>query len=562
MVSSGCSGSAGGNGNGNNNNNNNNNNVDDINVNNNNNNNDDGMHDGCSADSLDVHSSEDQRYKPLLEAIKTGDYDGFEFAVDKCGGEALSFRDEWGYTPAHWAALYGNAEVLRYLVARGVTVDMSCYGIQGSKPVHWACRKGHTAAVQVLLQAGVNPNVSDFKGLTPLMTASMFGKTSTASFLLGMGALHHLTDINGDTALHWASYKGHPELIRLLLYSGADLTKADNFGSTPLHLAALSGSAKCVEILCQNSQISLQPRDKNGKTPLGLAVNHRYEDIAGLLNREIKKRKKWMVPLHKALNAIFGSSAYSKGPLLLFLCSFLIWWYPLYIYRVVPATWNLTRGCHYTYLAWNIFMWICWITTKHSDPGFLPIDSGSYIQTIRQLPFYPCDMGTKRDILSRLCHTCRCVRPLRAKHCRLCNRCVQHFDHHCQFVINCIGLSNRSWFFWFVISLAMNCSYVIYLVCCTINVDGFNVFYVLALLQAFAFGVLSWALTATICINALMNLTRNEMINHKKYTYLKNSRGKYYNPFSRGIVINVLEFFGCTQNRNNYEGDIYNCSYD
>lgn len=105
----------------------------------------------------------------------------------------------------------------------------------------------------------MNPNVSDFKGLTPLMTASMFGKTSTASFLLGMGALHHLTDINGDTALHWASYKGHPELIRLLLYSGADLTKADNFGSTPLHLAALSGNAKCVQILCQNVSEKAHP---------------------------------------------------------------------------------------------------------------------------------------------------------------------------------------------------------------------------------------------------------------------------------------------------------------
>lgn len=101
-------------------------------------------------------------------------------------------------------------------------------------------------------KAGVNPNVSDFKGLTPLMTASMFGKTSTASFLLGMGASHHLTDINGDTALHWASYKGHAELIRLLLYSGADVTKADNFGSTPLHLAVLSGNAKCVKTLCHN----------------------------------------------------------------------------------------------------------------------------------------------------------------------------------------------------------------------------------------------------------------------------------------------------------------------
>jgi len=47
--------------------------------------------------------------------------------------------------------------------------------------------------------------------------------------------------------------------------------------------------------------MSLQPRDKNGKTPLGLAVNHGYEDIAGLLDAEIKKRKEWMVPVHGAL---------------------------------------------------------------------------------------------------------------------------------------------------------------------------------------------------------------------------------------------------------------------
>lgn len=57
-------------------------------------------------------------------------------------------------------------------------------------------------------------------------------------------------------------------------------------------------------------------------------------------------------------------------------------------FQVIPATWNLTRGCHYTYLAWNVFMWICWLTTKHVDPGYLPIDSGSYIQTIRQVERY------------------------------------------------------------------------------------------------------------------------------------------------------------------------------
>lgn len=46
-------------------------------------------------------------------------------------------------------------------------------------------------------------------------------------------------------------------------------------------------------------------------------------------------------------------------------------------------------------------------------------------------------------------------------------------------------------------------------------------------------------------LHACMNLTTNEMFNYKRYPYLRDKRGRYFNPFSRGPILNLLEFFVC-----------------
>lgn len=225
----------------------------------------------------------------IFDCFKSGEISEVENIVDKLGSEILSSRDKHGYTVAHWVALDGNVELLRFLIERNAPIDLPCLGIQGPHPIHWAARKGHTAIIQLLLQTGqVHVNTADFKGLTPLMTAAMYGKTISACYLLGMSAQHHLTDINGDTALHWAAYKGHAEIIQILINSGVDLQKTDNFGSTPLHLSCLSGNLQCVRILCQKRNLDLQPKDKNEKTPLMLAQSHRHYEIVKLLQNEMK----------------------------------------------------------------------------------------------------------------------------------------------------------------------------------------------------------------------------------------------------------------------------------
>lgn len=72
--------------------------------------------------------------------------------VEKEGTKILRERDEWGYTPAHWAALDGNVEIMRFIIDRAAPIDLPCLGTQGPRPIHWACRKGISVYLVLLVQ--------------------------------------------------------------------------------------------------------------------------------------------------------------------------------------------------------------------------------------------------------------------------------------------------------------------------------------------------------------------------------------------------------------------------
>jgi len=53
------------------------------------------------------------------------------------------------------------------------------------------------------------------------------------------------------------------------------------------------------------------------------------------------------------------------------------------------------------------------------------------------------------------CIQCMARKPLRSKHCRVCDKCIARSDHHCPWVWNCVGMNNHRQFLLFVSTLVV-----------------------------------------------------------------------------------------------------------
>ncbi|KAM7473011.1 hypothetical protein LguiA_011194 [Lonicera macranthoides] len=493
----------------------------------------------------------------VYAAAAYGDMEKLQRLVES-EGCSVSERDGHGYYALQWAALNNRTVAAQYIIEHGGDVNAADH--TGQTALHWSAVRGAIQVAELLLQEGARINSVDMYGYQTAHVAAQYGQTAFLYHIVTKwNADPDVPDNDGRSPLHWAAYKGFADCIRLLLFLDAYRGRQDKEGCTPLHWAAIKGNLEACTVLVQaGKQEDLVVTDNTGLTPAQLASDKNHKQVAfflGNARRLLDKRCEGNSRLGKL-------SKLGLAPILWCIIFLLL---VTYIHSSIMAS-NLPKvTAGFGGLAWLGVLLatsglIMFYRCSSKDPGYIRMNVHDPQNMKDDEPLLKIEIGNPALLASnwsQLCATCKIVRPLRAKHCSTCDRCVEQFDHHCPWVSNCIGKKNKWDFFLFLILEVVAMLITGGVALTRILTDpmapstflGWLVYAgghhigALSFLMAdfFLFSGVA-VLTAVQASQIARNITTNEMANILRYTYLRGPGGRFRNPYDHGFKKNCLDF--------------------
>lgn len=515
--------------------------------------------------------------------------------LNAVGGELMS-------TPLHWATRQGHTAIVVVLVQAGAAIDR--YDGEGCAALHLAAQFGHTSIVGYLIAKGQNVNTQDQNGMTALMWAAYrTAALDPVRLLVTLGSSLTMTDhVQGNTALHWAisvkNSTGTSILVNKAVSSGAGvLTQANTAGETPACvLARVSKSAV-------GSGLSADTSKNHGETHshntglvhwLPARVRNKIQEVQDRKRRNAfkkvtgNKQFREMCMLSMPAIVIWGLGAtfeveidylvkfglftllyiFVNGASILTFDDRLMNFLPLGIYLSTKGwiyyTWFayvtlvVSPSATVMFVLGSTGLWYNFLKAWRSDPGIVRTSQEVKYRTIIELA------ETEGFNPSVFCSSCLVKRPIRSKHCSVCDRCVSRFDHHCPWVGNCIGEKNHNNFVGYLLFLSLlavfaswGCYCYLSLACMypshTGYIDNLKAAclcspWVVMMMTMCVFHCM-WVTCLAVCQLyqvIVLAMTTNERMNAGRYRHFQSGggRGVHISPFDRGWWQNLVDFLG------------------
>ena len=224
--------------------------------------------------------AEVQHNVPLWQAAKEQNLETVRALLIEANVDVNQAQPD-GATALHWAAHWGDLEMVALLIQAGAKLNVS--NENGATPLWMASATGNAAMVRALLGAGALANAALRFGETPLMAAAGIGSLDVVKQLIAAGAEVSVGETRrAQTALMWAVAEGHSEVAQSLIDAGALIDARSNGGFTPLMFAAQQGQPEPVQILLA-SGADVNNASLEGMSPLLAALASGHGNLTELL---------------------------------------------------------------------------------------------------------------------------------------------------------------------------------------------------------------------------------------------------------------------------------------
>jgi len=142
--------------------------------------------------------------------------------------ESLNNINHVGCSALHYASMFGNLEIVKYLLEKGADIHLNSEA--GIDALHHASKFGNLEIVKYLISKGAEINKADNTGNYPIHAVSFFNHLNIMKYLCEKGAEIDCVNKKGETPLCFTCHDQRLNLTQFLIKKGADPNIKINLG--------------------------------------------------------------------------------------------------------------------------------------------------------------------------------------------------------------------------------------------------------------------------------------------------------------------------------------------